>query len=65
MGTWPTRTVWRAQGCNIDSQVRSYVDNSCLCAAVLTILLVIGGVEQNPRPGVEVESFMQVIRSGC
>jgi hypothetical protein len=27
--------------------------------------LVIGGVEQNPELGVEVESFMQVIYSGC
>jgi hypothetical protein len=31
----------------------------------LAILLVIGGVEQNPGPGVEVESFMQVMCSGC
>jgi hypothetical protein len=32
---------------------------------VLAILLVIGGVEQNPGPGVEVESIMQVMCSGC
>jgi hypothetical protein len=34
-------------------------------AAVLSILLVIGGVEQNPGPDVEVESFMQFLCSGC
>ena len=45
--------------------MRSYLANSCLYAAVLAILLVIGGVEQNPGPGVEVESLMQVICSGC
>jgi hypothetical protein len=32
---------------------------------VFAILLVIGGVEQNPGPGVEVASFMQVMCSGC
>ena len=33
--------------------------------AVLAVLLVTGGVEQNPGPGVEGESFMQVMCSGC
>jgi hypothetical protein len=31
----------------------------------LAILLVVGGMEQNPGTGVEVESFMQVMFSGC
>jgi hypothetical protein len=35
-----------------------------LCAATLTVLLVIGGVEQNPGPGVEAESSLQVLCSG-
>ena len=52
MGTWAARTVRRAQGRNINRQVRSYLANTCLCAAVLAILLVTGGVEQNPGPGV-------------
>jgi hypothetical protein len=63
--TCAARTAWHAQGCNIDGQVKSYLENSCLFAAVLAVLLVIGGVEQNPGTGVEVESFMQVICSGC
>ena len=65
VGTWAARTVWRAQGSNINRQGRSYLANSCLCAGVLAILLVIGRVQQNPGPGVEVESFMQVMCSGC
>ena len=65
VGTWAARTAWRARGCNIDGQVRGYLENSCLYAAFWAILLVIGGVELNPGPGVEVESFMQVICSGC
>jgi hypothetical protein len=65
VGTWAERIVWHAQGSNINGQVRSYLANSCLCAAVLAILLVVGGMEQNPGPGVEVESFMQVMCSGC
>ena len=56
VGTWAARTVWRAQGSNINGQVRSYLANACLCAAVLATILVIGGVEQNPGPGVEVDS---------
>jgi hypothetical protein len=35
-----------------------------LCAAALTVLLVIAGVEQNPGPGVEAENSLQVLCSG-
>jgi hypothetical protein len=63
--TWAVRTAWRVQGRNINGQVRSYLANTCLCEADLAILLVMGGVEQNPGPGVEGDSFMQVVCSGC
>jgi hypothetical protein len=36
-----------------------------LCAATLAVLLVIGGVKQNPGPGVEAGSCLQVLCSGC
>jgi hypothetical protein len=38
-----------------------------MCAAALAVLLVIGGVEQNPGPGVEAESIVQVLwlYGGC
>jgi hypothetical protein len=65
VGTWAARTVWRAQGRNINGQVKCYLANTCLCAAVLAMLLFIGGVEQNLGPGVEDENFMQVMCSGC
>jgi hypothetical protein len=52
------------QGRNIIGQVRSYLANMCMCKEVLAILLVTGGVEQNPGPSVEGGSFMQVICSG-
>jgi hypothetical protein len=61
VGTWAARTGWHAQSSNSDVQVRSCLVNTCLCAGVLSVLLVIGGVEQNPGPGVEGESFMQVV----
>jgi ribosomal protein L37AE/L43A len=35
-----------------------------LCAAALTAFLVIGGVEQNSGPGVEVDNSLQVLCSG-
>jgi hypothetical protein len=65
VGTWAARTLWRVQSRNSNGQVRSYLVNTCLCAAVMAILLVIGGVEKNPGPGVEGESFMQIMCSGC
>ena len=45
--------------------MKSYLENSCLCSAVLAILLVIGGVVKSPGLAVEGESFMQVMCSGC
>ena len=65
MCTWPARTVWHAQGSNSNVQLRSYLVNTCLCTVVLMVLLVIGGVEQNPGPGIKGESLMQVMCSGC
>jgi hypothetical protein len=39
--------------------------NMLLCVAALTILLVSGGVDQNPGPGVEAENSLQVLCSVC
>ena len=36
-----------------------------LCATTLAMLLVIGGVEENPGPGVEAEKIMRMLCSGC
>jgi hypothetical protein len=36
-----------------------------LSSMVLAVLLVIGGVEQNPGPVMEVESIIQLVCTGC
>jgi hypothetical protein len=66
VGTWAARTSWRtAQGLESNGQAISHTANMLLCAATLTALLVIGGVEQNPGPGVEVQNSLQILCSGC
>ena len=62
VGTWAAGTVRWAQGGKFNRRVESFFVRTYLCAAVLAVLLVIGGVEQNPGPGVEGESLLC---SGC
>jgi hypothetical protein len=64
VGTWAARTTWRTtQGRDSNGQATSYIGNMLLCAAALTVLLLMGGVEQNPGPGVETECSLQVLCS--
>ena len=62
VGTWAGRFSWRSavgqvtRGGNIDT------GPTFLCAAVIAVLLVIGGVELNPGP---VDNIVQVLCSGC
>jgi hypothetical protein len=66
VGTWAARTSWRtAQGRRSNGRAISYTGNMLLWAAALTALLVIGRLEQNPGPGVEVDNSLQVLCSGC
>jgi hypothetical protein len=66
VGNWTARTPWRhAQRREGNGQARSYTGNVLLCTAALAILLVIGSVEQNPKPVVEAENILQVMCSGC
>ena len=61
--SWATRTSWRiAQG---NGRVTFCLGTVILCATTLAVLLVIGGVEKNPGPGVEAEKIMQNLCSGC
>ena len=69
MGTCAARASWAmrtsrhtAQG---NGQVIFCFGTMTLCAKTLAVLLVIGGVEKNPGPGVEAEIFMQVLCSWC
>ena len=59
MGTWVART---SQG---DERVIFSLGTMILCVMTLAVLLVIGGVEKNPGPGVEAEKILQVLCSGC
>jgi hypothetical protein len=66
VGTWAARTSWRtAQDRESNGQAISYMGNMLLCAATLTALLLIGGVEQNPGPSMEVENSLHIMCSGC
>jgi hypothetical protein len=42
VGTWAAGTGWRVQSGNKDSKLKSFLVNTCLCAVVLAVLLVIG-----------------------
>jgi len=44
-----------------DILLRNY---DSVCAVMLAVLLVIGGVEKNPGPVVEAENIMQLLCSG-
>jgi len=58
-----TRTTWRtAEG---NGRMIFCLETMMLCATTLAVLLVIGGVEKNPRPGVEAEKILQILCSGC
>ena len=41
LGTWAARTGWRGQSGNKDSKMKCFLVNTCLCAVVLAVLLVI------------------------
>ena len=69
VGTWAARiscvlrTSWRtAQG---NGLVILCVGTMFICATTIAVLLVIGGVEKNPGPGVEDEKIMRVLCSRC
>jgi hypothetical protein len=65
VGSWTVRTTWHtAQGRDSNGPELSYAGNVLLCAAVLAALLVIGGVELNPGPGLEAENRLQILCSG-
>lgn len=52
-------------GHNSSVQGRGCMGTMVLYAAALAVLMVVGGVEQNPGPSAEAESIMQVLCSGC
>ena len=55
-----TRTTWRNS--QINGRLISCLGTMILSAPTLALLLVVGGMEKNPGPGVEDE---KIICSGC
>jgi hypothetical protein len=69
VGTWAAMTSWSTRTTRRISQGNARVifcsGSMALCATTSAELLVTGGEEKNPGPGVEVERILQVLCSGC
>jgi hypothetical protein len=61
--SWP-RGPWRS-GATSSTGDCSGLGLTVLSLIVLAVLLGIGGVEQNPGPGVEGENAIQLVCTGC
>ena len=61
--SWATKTWWRTAIGN--GRVIFCLVTMVVSAASLPLLLLIGGVEKNPVPGVEPGKIMAVLCSGC
>jgi hypothetical protein len=69
VGTWAARISCGSETSRRNTQGNGHVI-SCLGTMILSTttlaaLLVIGGVEINPGPGVETEKIMRVLCNGC
>jgi hypothetical protein len=62
VGTWAGRHLWRGLSRRGDAIGTSgdYLGLMVLSCMVLAVLLIIGGVEQNPGPDVEVENTVRL-----
>jgi len=67
VGTWAGRFSWRSVSrCgDADGTAGDCLGLTVLSSMVLAVLLVIGGVEQNPGPTVEVENTVRLLCTGC
>jgi len=67
VGTWVGRFSWRGVSRRGDANrtAGDCLGLMVLSSMVLTVLLVIGGVEQNPGPVVEVENTVRLLCTGC
>jgi hypothetical protein len=62
VGTWSGRFSWRSAVGQVARGGSTYSGSLLLCAAVISVLLVVGGVELNPVPD---DNIVQVLCSGC
>jgi hypothetical protein len=60
--SWVIRTIWHIS--QVNGRVISCLGTMILCPTTLAVLLVIGGVEKNPGPGVDAEKILHVLCSG-
>jgi hypothetical protein len=69
VGTWAVRISRGLETSRCTVQGNGHVilclETMVLSATTLAVLLVIGGVQTNPGPGVETEKIMRVLCSGC
>jgi len=65
--TWVGRVSWRGVSrCgDANGTTSDCLGLTVLCSMVLAVLLIIGGVEQNPGPVVEVENTVRLLCTGC
>lgn len=67
VGTWAGRQSWRGVSRRGDANgtTGDCLGFTVLSSTVLALLLIIGGIEQNPGPDVEVENTVRLICTGC
>ena len=67
VGTWAVRFSWRGLSRRSDANgtTADCLGLTVLSFVVLAVLLIIGGVEQNPGPVLEVESTVRLLWTGC
>jgi len=66
VATWAARFIWRAGSRHVNNRrIGNFLEQVIMCAASLATFLVIGGMEQNPGPGMVGENIIQVSCSGC
>jgi len=67
VGTWAGRCAWRGRSRRGEANGTSgdCLGLTVLSSMVLAVLLIIGGVEQNPLPHMEVENNVRLSCTGC
>ena len=69
MGTWAARISCVSRTARRTAKGNGHavlcLEFMILCASTLAVLLVMGGVEENPGPSVDVDKIMRVFCGGC
>ena len=72
VGSWAGGLYWRGEtkrGVGTRGEVNETIGTglglTMLSSIILALLLIIGGIEQNPGPAVETENTVRVLCTGC